>query len=82
MLNFPKETEVNKMVAKNKFYEKANISNTLKESFVNDIEKITWANKLAPSTMNISGSDNIKELEVFHIKLKTNKFNSKKPKKL
>lgn len=77
MLNFPKETEVNKMVAKNKFYEKANISNTLKESFVNDIEKITWANKLAPSTMNISGSDNIKELEVFHIKLKTNNFNEK-----
>lgn len=77
MLNLPKETQVNKMVAKNKFYEKANISNTLKESFVNDIEKITWANKLAPSTMNISGSDNIKELEVFHIKLKTNKFNEK-----
>ncbi|MBR5598407.1 MAG: DUF4391 domain-containing protein, partial [Alphaproteobacteria bacterium] len=48
MLNLQKETEVNKMVAKNKFYEKANISNTLKESFVNDIEKITWANKLAP----------------------------------
>lgn len=77
MLNLPKETQVNKMVAKNKFYEKANISNTLKESFVNDIEKITWANKLAPSTMNISGSENIKELEVFHIKLKTNKFNEK-----
>ena len=77
MLNLPKETEVNRMVAKNKFYEKANISNTLKESFVNDIEKITWANKLAPSTMNISGSDNIKELEVFHIKLKTNSFNEK-----
>ena len=77
MLNFPKETEVNKTVAKNKFYEKANISNTLKESFVNDIEKITWANKLAPTTMNISGSDNIKELEVFHIKLQTNKFNEK-----
>lgn len=77
MLNLPKETIVNKTVAKNKFYEKANINNTLKESFVNDIEKITWANKLAPSTMNISGSDNIKELEVFHIKLKTNKFNEK-----
>ena len=77
MLNLPKETEVNKMVAKNKFYEKANISQTLKECFVNDIEKIVWANKLAPSTLNISGSDNIKELEVFHIKLKTGKFNQK-----
>ncbi len=77
MLNLPKETEVGKMVAKNKFYEKANISQTLKECFVNDIEKIVWANKLAPSTLNISGSDNIKELEVFHIKLKTGKFNQK-----
>lgn len=77
MLNLPKETEVNKMVAKNKFYEKANISSSLKESFVNDIEKIIWANKLAPTTLNISGSDNIKELEVFHIKLKTGKFNEK-----
>lgn len=77
MLNLPKETEVNKMVAKNKFYEKANISTNLKECFVNDIEKIIWANKLAPSTLNISGSDNVKELEVFHIKLKTGKFNQK-----
>ena len=77
MLNLPKETEVNKMVAKNKFYEKASISQTLKECFVNDIEKIVWANKLVPSTLNISGSDNIKELEVFHIKLKTGKFNQK-----
>ena len=77
MLNLPKETEVNKMVAKNKFYEKANITPTLKESFINDIEKIVWANKLAPTTLNIAGSENIKELEVFHIKLKTGKFNSK-----
>lgn len=44
MLNFPKETEVNKVIAKQKFYDNANISPTLKECFVNDIEKIIWAN--------------------------------------
>lgn len=77
MLNLPKETEVNKIIPKTKFYEKANISTTLKNSFVYDIEKIIWANKLAPTTLNIKGSDNIKELEVFHIKLKDNNFNEK-----
>ena len=77
MLNLPQSTEVNKNIAKNKFYEKADISSTLKESFVNDIEKIVWANKLSSKTLNISGSDDFKELEVFHIKLKTAKFNPK-----
>lgn len=77
MLNLPQTTEVNKNIAKNKFYEKADINSTLKESFVNDIEKIVWANKLSSKTLNISGSDNFKELEVFHIKLKSAKFNPK-----
>ena len=77
MLNLPHSTEVNRNISKNKFYEKADISSALKESFVNDIEKIIWANKLSPKTLNISGSDNFKELEVFHIKLKKAKFNPK-----
>ena len=70
MLNFPKETEVGKFVAKQKFYENANISAALKNDFVNDVEKIVWTNKLAPTTLNITGSENIKEIEVFHILLK------------
>ena len=77
MLNLPYSTEVNRNISKNKFYEKADISSALKESFVNDIEKIIWTNKLSPKTFNISGSDNFKELEVFHIKLKKAKFNPK-----
>lgn len=39
MLNLPHSTEVNRNISKNKFYEKADISSALKESFVNDIEK-------------------------------------------
>ena len=77
MLNLPQTTDVNKIIPKNKFYEKADISNSLKESFVNDIEKIVWANKLSPKTLNIAEGSTIKEIEVFHIKLKTSKFNPK-----
>lgn len=76
MLNFPKETCLNKMIAKTKFYERANVSSALKNSFVNDIEKITWINKLSSQTLNVESGE-ISEIEVFHIKLKVKNFNHK-----
>lgn len=77
MLNFPKSTEVNKFIPKQKIYTKVNISNSLKTCFVEDIEKIVWVNKLAPTTLNIDKGSSIKEIEVFHIILKNKKINEK-----
>ena len=77
MLGLPKETEVNRMVAKKKFYDRAEMTLALKDSFTSEIEKITWANKLAPTTLNIDAGSYIKELEVFHIELRQRNFNQK-----
>ena len=76
MLNLPESTQVNKIVAKNKFYERGNVDSNLKNNFVNDIEKITWVNKLSPETINLEAGT-VKELEVFHVKLKNKKYNLK-----
>ena len=77
MLGLPQSTEVNKFVAKQKFFDRADLSPAVKQAFTNDVEKIVWANKIAPKTMNISANGDIEELEVFHIKLKTERFNEK-----
>lgn len=77
MLGLPQSTEVNKFVAKQKFFDRADLSPAVKQAFTNDIEKIVWANKIAPKTMNISANGDIGELEVFHIKLKNGVFNEK-----
>ncbi len=77
MFNLPKTTEVNRTIPKKKFYEKAEITPALKEAFVNDIEKIVWANKLSADTLNIDSGSDIKEIEVFHILLKNKNFNQK-----
>ena len=77
MLGFPKETEFNRVVPKNKFYEKADISTSLKASIVDDIEKIIWTNKLSPDRLNIGAGSHIEEIEVFNILLKNKKFNTK-----
>ena len=65
----PKTCEVNRFIAKKKFYEHTNMSETIKNSFVNDIEKITWDYKLAPDTLNLSKTDNVIEIEIFTINL-------------
>lgn len=68
-MNLPKTCEVNRFVAKKKFYEHTNMSETVKNSFINDIEKITWDYKLATDTLNLSKTDIVIEIEIFTINL-------------
>lgn len=69
MLGLPKSTEFNKRIPKQKFYDNLTVSPTLKRSFVDQIRIIYWANKIAPSTLNLAEGKNVTEIEVFHIRL-------------
>lgn len=69
MLGLPKSTEFNKRIPKQKFYDNLTVSPTLKRSFVDQIRMIYWANKIAPSTLNLAEGKNVTEIEVFHIRL-------------
>ena len=69
MLGFPQTTEFNKRIPKEKFYEKIDVSPTLKRVFVEQIKLIRWRNKLAESTINIAPGQSVAEIEVIEIKL-------------
>lgn len=69
-MNLPASTVVNRLIPKEKFYSKTEVSNKVKQLFVSEIEKIVWANKIAPSTLNIS-SGKLLELQVFELTLKS-----------
>lgn len=69
-LHLPKSTEINKFVAKTNFYKRTNITPKIHNFIEQQVDRITWANKVAPTTMNISSKD-ISEFQVFHIQLKT-----------
>ena len=72
---FPKSTEFNKRIPKTKFYEHLEIGKNIKDSFVQDIDSIIWANKIAPSTVNIAVGEKVTEIQVFRIILKQSDFN-------
>lgn len=66
----PENAAVNKFIPKNKFYEKAVLRTKLQKEFVDKIQKIRWLYKLAESTIGISKTDNVVEIQIFEIELK------------
>lgn len=66
----PRAAFVNKFIPKSKFYEKAALSSKLQKEFVDKIQKITWRYKLAESTVGITKTDKVIEIQIFEIELK------------
>lgn len=70
ILNFPASTHVGKLAPKTVFYKHLEINARLKTRFVEDVERIEWLYKLAPSTMNVDDGKLVHEIVVFQVQLK------------
>ncbi|WP_245979889.1 DUF4391 domain-containing protein [Gryllotalpicola protaetiae] len=57
-------------VPKTKFYEHGNVRTALREKFVDDIQRIAWAYKLADDTIRLRGTTTVPEIQVFTIETK------------
>lgn len=62
--------KVNKVVPKNTFYEKLNISNIIRQEFFQKLEKIVWKYKISQDNTNILKTDKVEEIEIFEMILK------------
>lgn len=71
MLGLPTTTEYNKRIPKQKFYENLSVTPSLKRVFVEQIQNVIWANKIAPVTISVSEGKEVTEIEVFKISLNT-----------
>ncbi|PHR02209.1 MAG: methyl-accepting chemotaxis protein [Halomonas sp.] len=67
---WPKQAAFGRVVPKSKIYEHATASAALRERFVQQVEQINWAYKLAPETVNLPATPAVAEIQVFRISLK------------
>lgn len=74
MITFPQYAKVGRIIAKENFYDKTDYVTKL--LFQNEIARIIWEYKLAPSTINVSART-WPEIEVFWIELKNYKIPDK-----
>lgn len=77
MFDLPKSTVYGKTIPKQKFYEELNVPAALKRVFVEQIHKIVWRNKIAPTTTNIAKSEKVEEIHVFSIQLNQRKLDKR-----
>lgn len=70
LLHYPQSTIVDRVVPKTMFYRFMEVNPRMKTRFVNDVVSITWLYKLAPDTLNVTDTEDMKEVEVFVATLK------------
>jgi len=70
VFEFPLKAAYGKPLPKTKIYAYAIPTTMVKNFFVQQVDKITWAYKLSPKTINLPASDHVQEIQVMVIDLK------------
>lgn len=70
LYRWPANAAFGRSVPKTKFYEHGNVRTALREKFVDDIQRITWAYKLADDTIRLHGTTTVPEIQVFTVETK------------
>ncbi|OBI72038.1 DUF4391 domain-containing protein [Mycobacterium sp. E740] len=70
LYHWPAAARFGRQVPKAKFYEHGTVSTALREKFVDEVKRITWAYKLADSTINLTGDAQVPEIQIFQIDAK------------
>lgn len=70
MHGLPVSTLVNKMIPKKVFIDQLGANTKMKNHFTNDIVKVEWFAKLAPSTLNVVDGKDVHEISVFQVPIK------------
>ncbi|MGX9901641.1 DUF4391 domain-containing protein [Arthrobacter sp. SA17] len=70
LYRWPTAAKFGRVVPKTKFYERSIISATVREKFVSEVQRITWAYKLADETIHLRGDESVPEIQIFTIEVK------------
>lgn len=70
LFDYPKNAALDKPLPKNKIYDKAKPSSSIKQLFIQQLEQIVWKYKLAPETINLPATLVAPEIQIFTIVLR------------
>ena len=68
LYKFPRQAKVDRLIPKNKFYEQGKANTKIEQLFVDQVENIRWAYKLASSTIHLQDQEDLKEIQIFRVK--------------
>lgn len=70
MYNLPQSTIVNRVIPKKTFVNQLGANTRMKDHFTNDVVRVEWLAKLAPSTINVADGKEVHEITIFLVPIK------------
>ena len=70
MYNLPQSTIVNRVIPKKTFVNQLGANTRMKDHFTNDVVRVEWLAKLAPSTINVADGKEVHEITIFLVHIK------------
>ena len=71
MFAYPKQAAFGRVLPKGKIYEHTRPTRAMQQRFVDQVSRIVWQYKLSPETTNLATRQDVPEIQVFSIFLKT-----------
>lgn len=71
LYQYPPSAAVDRLIPKNKLYEQGAANSKLKQKFIDEVAKITWAYKLSAGSLNIQTDTLFQEVQIFRIVART-----------
>lgn len=71
LYQYPQSAAVDRPIPKNKLYEQGAANSKLKQKFIDEVAKITWAYKLSAGSLNIQTDTLFQEVQIFRIVART-----------
>lgn len=75
LYQYPQSAAVDRPIPKNKLYEQGSANSKLKQKFIDEVAKITWAYKLSAGSLNIQTDTLFQEVQIFRIVTRTADIN-------
>lgn len=74
MFEYPERARKDRILPKNKIYENARPTRSVRERFVAQVDQIVWRYVLGPKNLNLPATTAVREIQVFEIALKAPAF--------
>lgn len=68
---WPPSGQVSRLIPKDRLYSEARVTTIVKQRFVDEIQQVRWAFKLAEESTGLRPTDAVPEIQVFEVELKS-----------
>ena len=70
LFRWPDAAKVDRELTKERLYKEGAVSASVRRRFVEEVQHVRWAYKLGEESLHLRGSDDVPEVQVFHVELK------------